>query len=524
MKFITISLFWINIVSLGLYPCKRPEKGEQLVIRNFRLYLTLLMIVFSIFIASTVAFLNQEKMKNRMIEEHEMNLNTTEDLVLGSLHTIDKAYMLFDGEITEEMKAYSKELLALYEQNPKVDEWDYDALKERFDMDVYVLNENNRIIHSSFEPDIGRDFQTCCPSFSKLLDKRRAEGKFFDDGMDIQQETGELTKFSYVPTPDRKYLLELGISLEDGEIFKHFNFFDTIQDLEERFSIIESIKVYNIGGYILGANNKHVEDLTESPHKLAAFNQVKKSGQPHEIVEHVADDEVVYRYIPYKAQMKRGFSTNRVVEIAYNQAELKSELEANRKEFAIQLAAILAAAILISLLIDHWIAKPMYLAFHDSLTGLKNRAAFEEEVKRRLKKGDDHQLALMMIDLDNFKLVNDHLGHTKGDRILKYAAYTIRSSVNQGSIAARLGGDEFVVVFPQADKQKVRKIANQMINEVNVQFQEMKGLNALDVSISVGIAFATEEDNVDSLYEKADIALYEAKKRGKNQYYLYKTA
>ncbi len=478
------------------------------------------MIIFSIFIASMIAFVNQDKMKDRMIEEHEVNLNTVEDIVIKSLHTVDEAYMLFDGEIRRKMQACSQELLALYKENPNVAEWDFDALKEKFGMNVYILNEQNVILHSSFKPDIGLDFQACCSDFSRLLDERRAEGKFVDDGMDIQQKTGELMKFSYVSTPDKKYLLELGVSLEDDEIFKYFNFFDTITDLEERFSIIDSIKVYNSGGYILGASYKHAEDLSESPTKLAVFNEVKKLGKSKEIVETIDKKEITYRYIPYEAEIKRGLSTQRVVEIAYNKNELNASLKENRKGFAFQLIAIVAMAIFISLLIDHWIARPMYLAFHDSLTGLKNRAALEETVKEQLKQNNG-KLALMMIDLDHFKLVNDRLGHKEGDRILKFAAYTIRSCVNHGNVAARLGGDEFVVIFPHIEEEKVKEVAAHMIKEVNREFHQLRRLKGINISISAGIAFAIEGDDVDSLYERADQALYKAKESGKNQYQLY---
>ncbi|MBW8352001.1 GGDEF domain-containing protein, partial [Bacillus sp. IITD106] len=206
--------------------------------KNFRLQLTLIIIGFSIFISFVVAFFDQVKLKNRLIEEHASKLSATEDSIIESLHAIDKAYMLFDSDIAEKMKRNSEELLSLYEKTPNFDEWDFQALKTYYSMDIYIINEKNVITHSSYKEDVGLDFKSCCKKLSGLLDVRRKVGLFYDDGMDIQQADGNIKKYSYVPTPDKKYIIELGVELSDGEIFKHFNFLDLANGLEEKYNFI----------------------------------------------------------------------------------------------------------------------------------------------------------------------------------------------------------------------------------------------------------------------------------------------
>ncbi|WP_144461902.1 GGDEF domain-containing protein [Siminovitchia fortis] len=489
--------------------------------KNFRLQLTLIMIAFSIFISLVVALINQEKIRNKLFDEHELKLSMIEDNILSSLNSIDKAYMLFDKDMAKMMEENSKELISLYEKKPDFDKWDFNSLKEKYKMDVYILDNRNVVVYSSEKDDIGLDFRACCANFSNLLNQRRHGGTFTHDGMDIAQSSREIKKFSYMPTPDRKYMIELGVSLEDGEIFKHFNFLQVEKELEERFSMVESIKVYNSGGFILGSSKKGEDDLRNSTDKWETFRKALKSGKTKETEQEMNGRKVTYHYVPYKAEEQRGYSTSRVVEIAYNKDDLNDALNQSLREFFIQLFVIFIAAIIISLIIARQVARPMYLAFHDPLTGLNNRASFEELVKeyQGKKKGN---LALMMIDLDNFKMVNDSLGHTEGDNMLKAAAHEILVTAGKENHAARLGGDEFVVIYPDIKEEELKKAASELIERMRRRFRDIRETNHIDITISVGIAMANDEDDVESLYDKADRALYESKGNGKNQYNIYK--
>nr|WP_255726712.1 GGDEF domain-containing protein [Sporosarcina sp. ACRSM] len=229
---------------------------------------------------------------------------------------------------------------------------------------------------------------------------------------------------------------------------------------------------------------------------------------------------VTYRYIPYNADEKRGISTQRVIEIIYNDAEFSGLLGQYRNEFVQQLLLILIGAVSLSFLIARLVARPIHLAFHDSLTGLKNRVALEEEVHKRLE-NKQRSLALMMIDLDNFKMINDSLGHGEGDRVLQLAAKTIQEIVGEKNFSARIGGDEFVGLFSDIGATEIRQLACQLIVKINESFDALGHIENLGVSISIGIAVASEHDRFESLYEKADRALYLSKENGKNQYTIY---
>src|SRR5690606_4382488 len=125
-------------------------------------------------------------------------------------------------------------------------------------------------------------------------------------------------------------------------------------------------------------------------------------------------------------------------------------------------------------LIAHWLARPVYLAFHDSLTGLKNRAAFDDSLKTLLQKKDSKPV-LMMMDLDNFKLVNDFLGHDGGDGFLMRTAAIIQHHAGKEIVAARLGGDEFAVIFPEANQEMIERTASLLIREMRTLMLQEPG-------------------------------------------------
>jgi diguanylate cyclase (GGDEF)-like protein/PAS domain S-box-containing protein len=159
------------------------------------------------------------------------------------------------------------------------------------------------------------------------------------------------------------------------------------------------------------------------------------------------------------------------------------------------------------------------LAFHDSLTLLANRSLFRDRVQHSLALAQrgQHQVAVMFLDLDNFKNVNDSLGHDAGDRLLQAVAQRLVKSTRSSDTVARLGGDEFAILVEGfATAAEVEHLAATLISRLDQPFT----LNSTEVhvSASIGVAFSTVEAGADSLLSKADIAMYHAKAAGKNRF------
>lgn len=168
-------------------------------------------------------------------------------------------------------------------------------------------------------------------------------------------------------------------------------------------------------------------------------------------------------------------------------------------------------------------ARVQYLAHYDSLTDLPNRVLFQERIGQALlqAKRTGRQVALMMLDLDKFKEVNDTLGHHVGDLLLKAAAERIQGSVRESDTVARLGGDEFAVILTNlGSTSDAGHIAEAIVTSVAEPFELEK--HELRTSVSVGISiFSNGDDNPEDLLKHADLALYRAKAKGRNTYEFY---
>jgi diguanylate cyclase (GGDEF)-like protein len=160
------------------------------------------------------------------------------------------------------------------------------------------------------------------------------------------------------------------------------------------------------------------------------------------------------------------------------------------------------------------------LALHDALTDLPNRRQFEEELSRCVSYADRYNIefAVLFLDLDNFKSINDNYGHAVGDDLLKLAGTKILSKLRQEDFLARLGGDEFAIILTRLKSHdNAGKVAESIVNLFKNE-QSIEG-NKFYVTTSIGIAcYPFAGENRESLIKNADIAMYRAKAMGKNTY------
>jgi diguanylate cyclase (GGDEF)-like protein/PAS domain S-box-containing protein len=165
-----------------------------------------------------------------------------------------------------------------------------------------------------------------------------------------------------------------------------------------------------------------------------------------------------------------------------------------------------------------------YLAYHDPLTHLPNRMLFRDRVQQAIAQAQrtHAKLAVMFIDLDGFKAVNDMHGHNNGDCLLESVAERIRLCVRSGDTVARLGGDEFTVLLRDVkDMESIEGVAQKLL-DIAVQPYALDSETPATVSFSVGISVYPEDgESFDALLSRADQAMYKAKQGGKNRYYFY---
>jgi len=164
-------------------------------------------------------------------------------------------------------------------------------------------------------------------------------------------------------------------------------------------------------------------------------------------------------------------------------------------------------------------ARIHHLAHHDTLTGLPNRSAFMEHLQHLMQGAREQgtQLALLFVDLDHFKRVNDSLGHLVGDVLLRTVAARITTSLRATDIVARFGGDEFMVLLPQvAQRSDVEEVAHKLLQAIAAPVHA-EG-RPLSVTASGGVAlFPADGESAETLIKHADTAMYLAKARGRNR-------
>src|SRR5690625_83309 len=167
-------------------------------------------------------------------------------------------------------------------------------------------------------------------------------------------------------------------------------------------------------------------------------------------------------------------------------------------------------------------AKINELAYNDTLTGLANRASFDEHLTEELAraKRNDQQLAIILFNLDRFKVINDSYGHHTGDHILKAIAERIKPIIDENHFFARFGGDEFIICMSDiSGREEVDLLANEVVSLINEPFYDQH--RHYQLTTSVGISIYPDHSKQDEVLISADIAMHSAKSEGRNRIHIF---
>ena len=161
-----------------------------------------------------------------------------------------------------------------------------------------------------------------------------------------------------------------------------------------------------------------------------------------------------------------------------------------------------------------------YQALHDNVTQLPNRRYFIRQVEHHLLDPDSSEFAICFLDLDDFKSVNDRLGHEAGDQLLAQVSERIRNKTRNDCFLARFGGDEFALLVPNMSPANVAKIGRRIVQELKKPFTINR--RTVHIGASVGMTrYPDDAQDVHSLLQNADVAMYSAKESGRNQFHLF---
>jgi len=190
-------------------------------------------------------------------------------------------------------------------------------------------------------------------------------------------------------------------------------------------------------------------------------------------------------------------------------------------ESDLHLLSMLAAQAVNSLVMLERLVASEEQALTDSLTGLYNYRFFQESLQRELSRASRSKapLSLIVLDLDNFKVINDSYGHGVGDRVLRHLADLIQRHSRKANVVVRYGGDEFCIIVPEGDLDTARAVAERVLAEIrnSPYADEAHGVSPLALTVSAGVtSYRPEEDNAFSFFKRADENLLTAKRTGKD--------
>ena len=163
-----------------------------------------------------------------------------------------------------------------------------------------------------------------------------------------------------------------------------------------------------------------------------------------------------------------------------------------------------------------------HIALHDALTGIPNRFYLHSQLDKLIDYAaeNDTSFALLFLDLDNFKTINDSLGHSAGDKLLQSVVQKVKPAIRNSDIFARIGGDEFIIVLTDIQVNNVKLMIDRIMSAIRLEWSE--GDFVLNITSSIGVAIYPDDgQNTTSLMKHADIAMYEAKKNGRNNCHFF---
>lgn len=161
-----------------------------------------------------------------------------------------------------------------------------------------------------------------------------------------------------------------------------------------------------------------------------------------------------------------------------------------------------------------------FMAYHDALTRLPNRFLFRRQLDQALRRQGNKVLAVMFIDLDRFKIINDSKGHSTGDILLTKVAGRIQEVVREDGIVSRQGGDEFIILLEDTSKEHTALVAQQLLDQFNKPIEINQQEYVISASIGISL-YPTDGEDQETLIKYADTAMYHAKEKGKNNYQFY---
>jgi diguanylate cyclase (GGDEF)-like protein len=251
--------------------------------------------------------------------------------------------------------------------------------------------------------------------------------------------------------------------------------------------------------------------------RAAYLNLAKSKETSERLLQNQLDQRFATLKVEFDTAAKEQENALLTRENVANQKALEQERRARALQGVVILLTVILAAMLATLAIHQWrtTRRMRSLAMTDELTGVPNRRSVLKRLEPLLRSDAASACAMLIVDIDHFKSINDQFGHPEGDEALKLVAACLREQVIEPAFIGRLGGEEFVVVVPGADLLAAKGLAERFRTEV-MTIDTRRWLADRTITVSTGVTVSSVRDTASAMLKRADAALYEAKRAGRN--------
>ncbi len=323
---------------------------------SFTLYLIIAVLLILIPVVVSISFIDYTRVDQEQAANDRILQNQTERSIIISITLVDTGLKIFDDSLTEEMQESFMPFLAEYERaggDPA--SMDLAAVKAELGgvMDLYVINESGVIEYTTFEPDLGFDFSTI-PYFYEYITDLRLNGTFAADRIVNEMSTGKLRKYAYMPTPDRCYLLELGLAESEFQKYRSMlKYKDTAARVIELNPNIDSLRIFNWRG-----NQITNVTVPDEEFRHSAIIQAHEQKRDLELVNETTGDAIRFIFVDL-THSEYASDMSLVVELAYNTRLAAENLD--RLLFTHILIAVIAILLAVGLttVAAHLVTQPI---------------------------------------------------------------------------------------------------------------------------------------------------------------------
>lgn len=466
------------------------QQTNQINEITFTLLMSLVIVLLGIFLIVINYFIKSNKKIENMNNQLKDNNQKIETILKLTSDRIFEYHADTDSFILDAWDNYPKVIFNHFLSNlynyEFVSREHEDLLKDKF---YQLMKGKKEVSFDAKLPYISKDNETWFHiSIINVLDNHKFIGS-------LQNSTKQMNEYNSL----------LQDQMFKNSVYAHALYMFAVHLKSKKVVISQKKGIYN--NYVnYDYETKFMSDFLENTH-VQDRKQVEEFFNYDRIMylyhESQLNDKIEFRYknedtgqyewIRYRIQFERQTSNNDIIMIAYS-----NDIDDEKK---VQL-------------------ENEYKAQRDGLTGLLNRNTFHQKVNENLsQKHTSYQYsAYMILDLDNFKYINDHLGHAVGDEVLKEFAEILENVFNHKCYVGRFGGDEFLIyIYDQISYAAIEEKANELLNIVNHVIKKKYN----QITCSIGICFVRSENNYEELLRKSDEALYICKKSGKNGFKVY---